>query len=246
VRLNTPVTAIDHGAAPLRLDTAAGILRARTAVLTASTGVLAAEMIRFDPPLPDWKRRAIDAVPIGFADKIAFAFPPGALDAEPNDYLHVITGTRRTIGFHLRPFGYDYASGYVGGSTARELAEADDDQAFAFAMEKLVAALGSSVASKVLVRRRTRWGKERFIRGGYSATLPGEALARVALAAPLSERLYFAGEAASPQFFSTAHGAYLTGIDAVARAAAATGHPVAAPLDPVALAIGGRLTDAPR
>jgi monoamine oxidase len=246
VRLNTPVTAIDHGAAPIRLDTPAGTLRARTAVLTASTGVLAAETIRFDPPLPDWKRRAIDAVPIGFADKIAFAFPPGALDAEPNDYLHVVAGTRRTIGFHLRPFGYDYASGYIGGSTARALAEADDEDAFAFAMEKLVAALGSAIAARTVARRRTRWGKAPYIRGGYSATLPGEALARVALAAPLSERLYFAGEAASPHFFSTAHGAYLTGIDAVTRAAIAIGHPVAAPLNPVALAIGGRLADAPR
>lgn len=238
VRLNTPVTTIDHGASPLRLDTPAGSIRARAAVLTASTGVLAADVIHFEPALPDWKIRAIDAVPIGFADKIAFAFPPGALDAEPNDYLHVLTGSRRTLGFHLRPFGYDYASGYVGGSTARSLAEASDDEAFAFAMEKLVAVLGSSIATRVTARRRTRWGREPFIRGGYSATRPGEALARTALAEPLSGRLFFAGEAAAPAFFSTAHGAYLSGIDAATRAAGAIGHAVAKPLDPVALAVG--------
>ena len=242
VHLNTPVTRIDHGTVPLRLMTPEGGVRARTAVLTASTGVLAAEAIRFEPELPDWKVRAIDATPIGFADKIAFAFPPGALDAEPNDYLHVLTGSRRTLGFHLRPFGYDYASGYIGGSTSLLLAEASDDEAFAFAMEKLVAALGSSIASKVVARRRTRWAKEPFIRGGYSATRPGEALARVALAEPLSDRLFFAGEAAAPQFFSTAHGAYLSGIDAATRAAGTIGRAAARPLDPVALAVGDPVT----
>ena len=239
VRLNTPVTAIDYGANPLRLETPGGSIRARAAVLTASTGVLAAETIRFDPKLPDWKLRAIESVPIGFADKIAFAFPPGALDAQPNDYLHVVTGTRRTLGFHLRPFGYDYASGYVGGSTAVSLADASDDDAFDFAMEKLVAAFGASIAAKATARRRTRWGKEPWIRGGYSAARPGEALARLALAEPLAERLYFAGEASAPEFFSTAHGAYLSGIDAAMGAARAIGHAMTTAPGPVALALGG-------
>lgn len=241
IRLNTPVTAIDYGATPLRLATPAGTVRAQSAVLTASTGVLAAETIRFDPALPIAKLRAIDAVPIGFADKIAFAFPPGVLPAEPNDYLHVVTGTRRTLGMHLRPFGYDYASGYVGGSTARLLQGASDDEAFAFAMDRLVAAFGTTIATKVTARRRTHWGLEPWIRGGYSAARPGEASARLALAEPLSDRLFFAGEAASPDFFSTAHGAYLSGIGATVRAAGALGRKAASAPDPVSIALQAAL-----
>jgi len=48
------------------------------------------------------------------------------------------------------------------------------------------------------------------------------------LAAPVDDRLFFAGEACSPNFFSTAHGAWLSGITAAEaalaslRAAAAT------------------------
>jgi monoamine oxidase len=34
------------------------------------------------------------------------------------------------------------------------------------------------------------------------------------LASPVADRLYFAGEACSPNFFSTAHGAYLSGVTA--------------------------------
>jgi NADPH-dependent glutamate synthase beta subunit-like oxidoreductase len=41
------------------------------------------------------------------------------------------------------------------------------------------------------------------------------------LAAPIEDRLFFAGEACSPNFFSTAHGAYKTGLHA-AEAALAT------------------------
>jgi monoamine oxidase len=37
--------------------------------------------------------------------------------------------------------------------------------------------------------------------------LPGHAGDRAILAAPVDDRLFFAGEATSPSFFSTAHGA---------------------------------------
>ena len=41
----------------------------------------------------------------------------------------------------------------------------------------------------------------------YSHALPGYAEMRAVLAAPVDGRLFFAGEATSPNFFSTAHGA---------------------------------------
>ncbi|MBV8565374.1 MAG: FAD-dependent oxidoreductase, partial [Methylobacteriaceae bacterium] len=53
--------------------------------------------------------------------------------------------------------------------------------------------------------------------GSYSHALPGHADARSALAAPIDERIFFAGEACSPHDFSTAHGAYEPGV-AAARA----------------------------
>jgi len=40
------------------------------------------------------------------------------------------------------------------------------------------------------------------------------------LAAPVDDRLFFAGEACSPNFFSTAHGAWLSGITAADAALA--------------------------
>jgi len=39
--------------------------------VTVSIGVLQSGMIEFDPPLPQWKQDAIDALPMGLLNKIA-------------------------------------------------------------------------------------------------------------------------------------------------------------------------------
>jgi len=51
----------------------------------------------------------------------------------------------------------------------------------------------------------------------YSFALPGHADCRRALAEPVDDRLFFAGEACSRGDFSTAHGAFLTGVAAADR-----------------------------
>ena len=53
-------------------------------------------------------------------------------------------------------------------------------------------------------------------------THTGHAGARKKLAEPIDQRLFFAGEATSLEFYATCHGAYLTGI--------ATAHDVAVTL----------------
>ena len=53
-----------------------------------------------------------------------------------------------------------------------------------------------------------------FARGSYSFALPGKVDCRQVLAAPVDDRLFFAGEACSKFDFSTAHGAHLTGLAA--------------------------------
>ena len=62
--------------------------------------------------------------------------------------------------------------------------------------------------------RGVAWQRDPWARGSYSYALPGHAEDRAVLAAPVDNRLFFAGEATSPNFFSTAHGAYLSGLTA--------------------------------
>jgi len=65
------------------------------------------------------------------------------------------------------------------------------------------------------------WSRMSRIGGAYSYALPGHAAARAALARPFEQRLFFAGEATSPQDFSTAHGAHDSGVRAAEEALAA-------------------------
>jgi monoamine oxidase len=68
--------------------------------------------------------------------------------------------------------------------------------------------------------RTHRWGADPFARGSYSYALPGKADGRAVLAAPIDDRIFFAGEACSPNDFSTAHGAYQSGLAAADQAIA--------------------------
>jgi monoamine oxidase len=65
------------------------------------------------------------------------------------------------------------------------------------------------------------WHNDPVARGSYSHALPGKAGSRAALAAPVDHRLFFAGEACSADSFSTAHGAFETGVAAAEAAVAA-------------------------
>ena len=123
--------------------------------------------------------------------------------------------------YHFRPFGRPQIEAYFGGPLAAEL-EAAGEAAFAdFGVTELVGLLGSDFARRVKPLELYRWGSDPFARGSYSYALPGQAECRGALAAAVDDRLFFAGEACSQHDYSTAHGAYLTGVAAAEQVIAA-------------------------
>ncbi len=67
---------------------------------------------------------------------------------------------------------------------------------------------------------RTSWSKDPFASGSYSAMVVGaEPATRRALAAPVGDRLFFAGEATSREHPGTVHGARTSGLRAAAEVA---------------------------
>jgi monoamine oxidase len=92
-----------------------------------------------------------------------------------------------------------------------------------FATEELVGLFGSAIRHRLSPLAGSFWRADPFARGSYSYALPGHADDRARLAAPVDDRLFFAGEATSPNFFSTAHGAYETGIAAAKAVLASLG-----------------------
>jgi monoamine oxidase len=217
VRLSTPATAIDWRGPGVKVATPAGDLEARLAIVTVSTGVLAAEQLAFSPALPPAKLTAIENLPLGIADKAVFRVTGEPLDLPAGGYAIAHDGTSRTASVEIRPFGRDILICYFGGGYARELEARGELVAAGEAA--LVNLFGASVRKHLSQPGATGWHLDPFARGAYSSARPGHAHRRADLAAPLGDRLFFAGEACSLDFFSTCHGAHLSGIDAALAAA---------------------------
>jgi monoamine oxidase len=221
VSLETPATRIMRTQDGIAVDTPKGSIRGRVAIIAVPTAVLATNAIVFDPPLPLAKLEAIHNLPLGCADKIVLQVDGNPFGMTPMSHATARGDTVRTANFQFFPFGHPLVIAYVGGAFARELEGAGEGAMVAFAVEELIHMFGADVRRHVAKSTVTAWAKDPYIRGGYSAARPGHAHRRVDMAAPVDERLFFAGEACSIGNFSTCHGAYLTGM-AAGQAAAAT------------------------
>jgi monoamine oxidase len=205
VAFDTEVTLIDHSGLRARIETSRGTLSAAKVIVTVPTNLIADEAIRFHPALPG-KVDAARGLPLGLADKVMLALDQA--EALPKDG-NLRGATMRTAmgSFHLRPFGQPCIEGYFGGSFAQALENSGAGALAAEAIDEIVALLGSDFRRKLKPLAESRWAHDPFARGSYSHALPGHAGKRAVLAAPIDGRLFFAGEATSPNFFSTAHGA---------------------------------------
>jgi monoamine oxidase len=203
--LNCEVTLIDHSAKRVRIETSQGTLTADKVIVTVPTNLIADEAIRFHPPLPA-KVDAARGLPLGLADKVTLALDePEALPKEGN--LRAATMRTAMGTYHIRPFGQPCIEGFFGGRFAQSLEDAGEGALAAESINEIVSILGNDFRRKLKPLAESRWAHDPFARGSYSHALPGHAGDRALLAAPVDGRLFFAGEATSPGFFSTAHGA---------------------------------------
>src|SRR5262245_32094112 len=99
------------------------------------------------------------------------------------------------------------------GQFARELENAGDGAFARFATDRIAALMGNDIRNRLHPLAASAWNRDPFACGSYSYAEVGHADARTVLAAPVDDRLFFAGEACSRHDFSTAHGAYRTGVE---------------------------------
>jgi monoamine oxidase len=219
LRLATPVEAINLEAAGVSIATRAGSITARTVILTVSTAVIVGGTIGLPRELDEW-RHAAAGLPLGHNEKL-FLEIVGDSPFEPE--THVIGDPRnpRTGSYYIRPFGRPVIEGFFGGEGADVLAEHGPAAGFAYAIEELAALFGFDVRRRLRPLAVSNWSRMDHIGGGYSYALPGKAEARVTLARPFDGRLFFAGEATHRHDFSTAHGAYQSGVRAADEVMAA-------------------------
>ena len=184
----------------------------RAVVVAVPPGLIANQRLRFSPALPA-KLQAAHALPLGVADKVFLALD-NADDLPADTRVFGSTTSIETGSYTLRPSGKPIIEGYFGGSFAR----ACEGSFAAFAIEQICAALGSGMRKRLKPLAESAWARDPFSLGAYSYGSADARAMRAALAAPVNEKLFFAGEHCSDLDFSTAHGAYRSGVIAADEA----------------------------
>ncbi len=216
VRLGETVRRISHGDDGVTVDTTSGAFTGKYAVVTLPLGVLKEGDVEFSPALPERKKQAIDALGVGLLDKVYLRFPSAFWPKDKQVFKYA--------GEHVGEFAEwldmrgvasaDVLLAFNAAKVADELEGRTDAEIEEKAMRALHAMFGESIPdpSAKLV---TRWRKDPFARGSYSHIPPGaDSKDHDALAAPIANRLYFAGEATRRDYSATVHGAYLSGVAA--------------------------------
>ncbi|HMO72437.1 MAG TPA: NAD(P)/FAD-dependent oxidoreductase [Paracoccaceae bacterium] len=224
VALSCPVRRIAWGGPGVVLEGPRGMLRARAVIVTVSTGVLSFDQIAFSPALPEAHQEAVFDLPMGLLTKIPLRLRGNRFGLSTFDDLLIDRRARHDLFFLCFPFDLDLMVGFVGGDFAWELEAAGQDAAVEFATDRLADIFGSDVRRAVDHGIMTNWGADRWVRGAYAGARPGRSGARAALAEPVGDRIWFAGEALAPHGLTqTAAGARLSGEAVAAHVAAALG-----------------------
>ena len=223
IRLNTAVTAVEQRPGGVRVVTEAGVIEAKTVIVTVSTNVLAAGAIRLDAPDARPVMDRIADVPCGAYEKIAIALRRPPIDVGETQFCWIEPYEGQPLSFEFAPTRTPILIAHVGGSDARTLVAEGRQAMIDLAVERLVDAFGSAVRADVTHAEVTGWLKNPLIRGAYSHAKPGLAGRRREMIAAETGDVLFAGEAFSLKWEATAHGAWQSGQDAAKRAAARIG-----------------------
>jgi len=207
VLLETPVRAVrwDRDGIVVTATTAAGTpltVHARTAIVTLPVGVLQANSVRFEPPLPQAKQDALARLVMGSVVKLVLRFRSAfwerlsdgrCLDAA---FFHRAEASFPTF-WTLLPLRTPLLIAWAGGPKADALAGHDEAALTAAALDDLVALFGSDADPRGELEAvyTHDWQHDPYARGAYSYVAVGGGDARTQLAAAVDDVLFFAGEA---------------------------------------------------
>ncbi len=210
-------------------------IHARAAILTLPVGVLRHRgeetAVAFGPDLPSAKIEALRSIEMGHVVKVALWFRTAFWERIRNGRYRdaAFFGCERqpfpTYWTQL-PVRNELVVAWVGGPRAIALSRG----AKADLIERALNGFGALFKQPELVRKEFEgglthdWNRDPFARGAYSYVAVGGGDARAALAAPVDDTLFFAGEATSTDGQGgTVNGALETGERAAAEAARSLG-----------------------
>lgn len=214
IQLNQRVSKIDYSNAKIKVTHNGTVSEADYVLVTVPLGVLKSGNIQFVPNLPAAKQNAIEKIGMSSVNKFLLTWNTAFWDdvqyisytPEIKDKFNYFVNVKK---FHpninaLMTFAYaDYA---------RQTETMTDAQVINEIMTHLRDIYGSSIPNPTNMLR-TKWHTNENSFGAYSYTAVGTEMQHFDdLAEEVNDKLFFAGEHTEADYFSTVHGAYLSGI----------------------------------
>lgn len=214
ILLNQRVAKIDYSDTKVKITHNGTVSEADYVVVTVPLGVLKSGNIEFVPALPSAKQNAIQKIGMNCVNKFLLTWDTAFWDntqyicytPEIKDKFNYFVNVKK---FHpsvnaLMTFAYaDYA---------RQTETMADAQLINEIMTHLRDIYGTNIPNPTNMLR-TKWQANENSFGAYSYTAVGTEMKHFDdLAEEINDKLFFAGEHTEADYFSTAHGAYLSGI----------------------------------
>ena len=232
--LSTPANQIIWNNREVAVETPAGKIAARAAIVTVSSNVLAAGNIKFTPELPKRQLDAAAKLSLGSYDRIALLLPGNPFGLGRDEQLIEQSKSTRTALLSANIAGSSLCLIDVGGSFGRDLTGQGEKAMVAFAVEWLKGLFGGDIAASVKQSSVTRWNASPLTLGAMSVAAPGGQPSRKILTEPLGN-LFLAGEATHETLWGTVDGAWESGeraAEAALRKIGALNDSIAAPERP--------------
>ena len=214
IQLNQRVSKVEYSEQKVTITHNNTASEADYVLVTVPLGVLKANKIEFSPELPEKKQTAIEKVGMNCVNKFLLTWEEAFWDdvqyisytPEETDKFNYFVNVKQ---FHptvnaLMTFAYaDYG---------RATENMSDDEIIAEIMEHLYDMYGDNIPEPTHLLR-TKWASNENTLGAYSFTaLETEMHHFDDLAEEIADKVFFAGEHTEADYFSTVHGAYLSGI----------------------------------
>ncbi|KAL5363028.1 amine oxidase [Aspergillus floccosus] len=221
VRLNTEVTQIDHSSDGVTIHTKNGdCVRAAYAICTFSVGVLQRDVIKWEPELPLWKRTAIQKFEMGTYTKIFLQFNETFWPEDKEYFLYASPTTRGyyPVWQSLSTEGFFPGSNIIFVTVVQDQAYRAELQSDEETKEEVMAVLREMFPDKnvpdPIAFKYPRWTSVPWAYGSYSNWPVGTTLEVHQNLRANVDRVWFAGEAISAQYFGFLQGAWFEGREA--------------------------------
>ena len=218
IQLGTPALNINwDGPNGVEVQTNSGKITARTVIVTCSAMVINDGKIAFTPNLPDEYKSAYAGLTMGSFCKVGLAYDTDVFNGAGFSYSVPLKDSTDAPSMIVSAFGANQCSVLIGAQKAAELEVMGTAAIYDYAIGLVVDTFGSAAGSPTN-KAVVPWKLQEYIRGVASVALPGHADARIKLAKPLNNRVFFAGEAVSEFNAGALIGAYESGRAAVDKA----------------------------